>query len=231
MKLLIGLGNPGPQYEHTRHNVGFRVVDKLAATLGWKWTERRSRAILASGTIGTEKVVLVKPITFMNRSGEAVSELARWYKVQPEDMLVICDDLDLPVGRMRLRTKGSAGGQNGLDNILHYLHTDMIPRLRVGIGRPTHTRMDPIDYVLGVPTSDERILLEAGEDRAVEAIKMVVTQGFATTMNVVNADPEAEQRAAEKRQRQKERQEQARLRREAALQVQGEAEAEEINRS
>jgi len=231
MKLLIGLGNPGPQYEHTRHNVGFRVLDKLAAKHGWKWAERRSRAILASGTIGAEKVVLVKPITFMNRSGEAVSELVRWYKVQPEDILVICDDLDLPVGRVRLRTKGSAGGQNGLDNILHYLHTDMVPRLRVGIGRPTNTRMDPIDYVLGVPTSDERILLEAGEDRALEAIQAVVTQGFATTMNVVNADPEAEQKAAEKRQRQKERQEQARLRRDAAQQMAALKEQEAVEES
>ena len=149
--------------------------------------------------------------------------------MQPEDILIVCDDLDLPVGRVRLRTKGSAGGHNGLENVLHYLHTDQIPRLRIGIGRPTNKRMDPIDYVLGVPTSDERILLDAGEDRAVEAIEMVVRQGYATTMNVVNTDPEAEQRAAEKRQSRKERQEQARLRREAALK---ELEAaEEINQA
>ncbi len=98
MKLVVGLGNPGLQYEHTRHNVGFRVVDKFAAKMGWKWTERRARAILASGTVGTEKVILAKPITFMNLSGEAVGELVRWYKLQPEDVLVVCDDLDLPVG-------------------------------------------------------------------------------------------------------------------------------------
>src|SRR5438876_10397922 len=103
MKLIVGLGNPGPQYEHTRHNAGFRVVDKLAAKHGWKWTERRSRAILASGTIGTEKVILVKPVTFMNRSGEAVSGLARWYKVQPEDILIVCERLDLPGGMVALR--------------------------------------------------------------------------------------------------------------------------------
>src|SRR5947207_15330211 len=97
MKLVIGLGNPGAQYENTRHNVGFRVVDKLAAKLGWKWTERRSRAILASGMIGREKVILVKPITFMNRSGEPVGELVRWNKVQPEDTLIIWEHIDLPV--------------------------------------------------------------------------------------------------------------------------------------
>jgi len=216
MKLVIGLGNPGPQYEHTRHNAGFRVVDRFAERQGWKWTERRSRAVLASGMLGNEKVVLAKPITYMNLSGEAVGELVRWYKVQPEDILIICDDLDLPTGKVRLRTRGSSGGQNGLDNIMLHLHTDRIPRLRVGIGRPTNKRMDPKDYVLSVPTGDERILLDAAEERATEAIQMVIKQGFATTMNIVNADPEAEQKAAEKRQRQKERQEAARLRREAA---------------
>lgn len=229
MKLVIGLGNPGPQYEHTRHNAGFRVVDRFAEQQGWKWTERRSRAILASGMLGNEKVVLAKPITFMNLSGEAVGELVRWYKVQLEDILVICDDLDLPAGKIRLRTRGSSGGQIGLDNIILHLHTDRIPRLRVGIGRPTNKRMDPKDYVLSVPTGDERILLDAAEERAAEAIQMVIRQGFATTMNIFNADPEAEQKAAEKRQRQKERQDEARLRREAALKEQ--AAVEGINQA
>ena len=218
MKLVIGLGNPGIKYEHTRHNVGYRVVDSLAKKLGWTWNESRSRAVLANGTLGNEKVVLVKPITYMNLSGEAVSALLRWYKVQPEDIVVVCDDLDLPVGKVRLRTRGSAGGQKGLDNIILHLHTDIFPRLRVGIGRPTNSRMDAIDYVLGTPTGDERILLAAGEDRAVEAIELLIRQGIATTMNVINADPESEQKAAEKRQRQKERQEQARLKREQEAQ-------------
>src|SRR5260370_23272414 len=102
MKLVVGLGNPGAEYERSRHNVGFRVVDKLAAKHGWKWNERRSRAVLASGTIGSEKVVLVKPLTFMNLSGQTVGELVRWYKVSPEDVLVVYDELDLPVGKIRL---------------------------------------------------------------------------------------------------------------------------------
>ena len=220
MKLVIGLGNPGPQYDQSRHNVGFRVVDKIAQKLGWKWTERRARAVLASGNIGLEKVVLVKPLTYMNLSGEAVGELMRWYKLRPEDIFVICDDLDLPVGKVRLRTKGSAGGQKGLDNIIHHLHTNEFPRVRVGIGRPSNNRVDPIGYVLGVPPGDERILLETGEERAAEALRQAIAQGLATTMNMVNADPEAEQIAAEKRQRQKERQEQARLRREITLKEQ-----------
>ena len=215
MKLVVGLGNPGSQYEQTRHNTGFRVVDKLAARLGWKWAERHKRAILASGTYGNEKVILIKPITFMNLSGEAVGELVRWYKIQPEDILVVCDDLDLPVGKVRLRAKGSAGGQKGLDDIILHLHTNDIPRVRIGISRPPSSRRDHKSYVLNAPSGDERILLDTGEDRAVEAIQMVLTEGLAPAMNVFNADPEAEQKAAEKRRLHKERQEQARLRREA----------------
>src|ERR1700730_4110543 len=193
MKLVIGLGNPGVEYERTRHNVGFRVVDKLAAKHGWKWNERRRRAILASGNLGLEKVVLAKPITYMNLSGEVVGELMRWYKLQPEDVLVVYDELDLPVGKVRLRSSGSGAGHNGLENVIRHLHTNKFPRLRVGIGRPTHQRGDTINYVLGVPPADERIELETGEDRAVEAIPLVISQGIATTMNVVNADPEAQQ--------------------------------------
>jgi PTH1 family peptidyl-tRNA hydrolase len=211
MKLVIGLGNPGAQYEQTRHNVGFRVVDKLAAKLGWKWTERRSRAILASGMLGPEKVVLVKPITYMNNSGEAVSELMRWYKVQPEDILVVYDELDLPVGKIRLKSNGSAAGHHGMESITRYLHTHQFPRLRIGIGRP---RGEGSDHVLGIPPKDERILLETEEERAVDAILMALTQGIATTMNVINADPEALQRAEERRRLQQQRREQERLRRE-----------------
>jgi PTH1 family peptidyl-tRNA hydrolase len=214
MKLVIGLGNPGLQYERTRHNVGFRVVDALAKQLGWKW-ERRGRAMLASGSMGAEKVLLVKPITYMNNSGETVGELVRWHKVPPEDVLVVYDDLDLPVGKVRLRASGSAGGHNGLDSIIRYLHTNQFPRLRVGIGRPADQRAETISYVLSAPSADERILLETGEGRAVEAIPLALRQGIATTMNLINADPEAQQKAEERRRQQRERREQERLRREA----------------
>jgi peptidyl-tRNA hydrolase, PTH1 family len=223
MKLVVGLGNPGLQYKNTRHNVGFRVLDTLAEKMGWRWTEQRFRALLASGILGTEKVILAKPITFMNLSGEAVGELVRWYKLRPEDVLVVCDDLDLPVGKVRLRTQGSAGGQKGLQNIIQHLHTKEFPRLRVGIGRPTNGRADPTGYVLSTPGGDERITLSTGEDKAVEAIPLVMDQGLDATMNIVNADPEAEQQRAEKLRRQKERQEQARRLREAARQEQEQA--------
>ncbi len=217
MKLVVGLGNPGPQYDGTRHNVGYRVVDKLAGQLRWNWNERRSRAVLASGMIGAEKVMLVKPLTYMNLSGESVGELIRWYKLQPYDVFVVCDDLDLPVGKIRLRTKGSAGGQKGLDNIIYHLHTNEFPRLRIGIGRPTNTRKDPISYVLGIPSKDERIELDLAEDRAAEAIQLAIRQGLETTMNLVNADPEAARKAEERRlqqQQHKERLERERLQRE-----------------
>jgi peptidyl-tRNA hydrolase, PTH1 family len=217
MKLVVGLGNPGSEYEHTRHNVGFRVVDKFASKHGWKWSERRNRAILASGSLGLEKVVLAKPITFMNLSGQAVGELVRWYKIQPEDVLVVYDELDLPVGKVRLKARGSAAGHHGLIDIIHHLHTTNFPRLRIGIGHAANTHIKGKDHVLGVPTPDERILLETGEDRAVEAIEQVIRQGLSSAMNVVNTDPEeAARKEAERLQRLKERQEQARLKREAA---------------
>lgn len=232
MKLVIGLGNPGMAYERTRHNIGFRVVDKLAAKLGWQWNERRARAILASGHIGLEKVVLARPLTYMNLSGEAVGELMRWYKIQPEDILVVYDELDLPVGRLQLRTKGSAAGHNGVSNIIHHLHTDAFPRLRIGIGHPTHKNMQRKDYVLGIPPTDERILLEIAEDRAVEAIQMAIAQGISTTMNIVNADPEkAARKEAERLRKQQEREERERLKREAERLKEENQPAEDVSES
>jgi len=213
MKLIVGLGNPGLQYEQTRHNIGFRTIDKLAKKLGVKW-ERHGRAMLATGNIGLEKVALVKPITYMNNSGEAVGELVRWYKMAPEDVLVVYDELDLPIGKLRLRGSGSAGGHNGLDNLILHLHTNKFPRLRLGIGRPTNQRADTINYVLGVPPLDERIQLETAEDQAVEAIPIIIRQGVATTMNLINADPEAKQKEEERRRQQREKREQQRLRKE-----------------
>jgi peptidyl-tRNA hydrolase, PTH1 family len=201
MKLIVGLGTPGREYERTRHNIGFRVVDKLAAQEGWKWEERRGRAILANGTIGTEKIVLAKPITYMNLSGEAVAELARWYKIQPADLLIVYDELDLPVGRVRLRPAGSAAGHNGMRSIIQHLHTDAIPRLRVGIGHPISTRIQGRDHVLGVPSTDEKILIARAEDRAIEAIRLLIAQDIDTAMNIVNMDPEEVQRKAEERER------------------------------
>ncbi|HJT58266.1 MAG TPA: aminoacyl-tRNA hydrolase [Ktedonobacteraceae bacterium] len=223
MKLVIGLGNPGSEYERTRHNVGFRVVDTLAAKHGWKWNERRSRAVLASGTIGSDKVVLAKPLTFMNLSGQSVGELMRWYKLSPQDILVVYDELDLPIGKVRLRPGGSAAGHNGLRDIIAHLHTNEFPRLRVGIDHPKSSRVRGRDHVLSAPSGDERILLATGEERAVEAIEILITQGLERAMNTVNTDPEeAARKEAERLRRLQQRQERERLRREAEEQRQAE---------
>ncbi len=214
MKLIVGLGNPGPQYEHTRHNVGFRVVDRLARKWGFTWSERRARAILASGIVGTEKIVLAKPLTYMNLSGESVGELARWYKVSPQDILIIYDELDLPTGRVRLRPGGSAAGHNGMRDIIARLHTSDFPRLRVGIGRPKHSHMEGRDHVLSAANGDDAILLATGEERAAEAVQMLLAQGVEATMNAVNPDPEEAARKAEEQARKKrEREERERKRR------------------
>ncbi|GHO52141.1 aminoacyl-tRNA hydrolase [Ktedonobacter robiniae] len=204
MKLLVGLGNPGAQYERTRHNVGFRVIDALAEKLGVRW-ERRGRAMIANATLEHEKVVLVKPITFMNNSGEAVGELQRWFKLEPEDILVVYDELDLPVGQLRVRARGSAGGHNGMKSLIQYLHTDQFPRLRVGIGRPANRRPDTINYVLGIPPKDEYITLLQVEDKALEAFSLILREGLDQAMNTLNVDPEAQRKAEEKRRLKQER--------------------------
>lgn len=210
MKLIVGLGNPGAQYAQTRHNVGFRVLDALASQRNWHW-ERRGRAMLSTDTIGTEKVILVKPLTYMNNSGEAVGELLRWYKLQPDDLLVIYDDLDLAIGRVQLKGGGSAAGHNGVSSIIHHLHTNIFPRLRVGIGKPTHQGVETISYVLGVPAGDERIQLEAGEGRAVEIIPLILEQSIDAAMNTINPDPEKQRKAEERRRLRQEQREQKRL--------------------
>lgn len=215
MKLVVGLGNPGQQYEQTRHNVGFRVVDRLATKWGWKWSERRGKAIMAIGTVGTEKVVLVKPLTFMNLSGEAVSDLAHWYKVAPVDILIIYDELDLPTGKVRMRANGSAAGHNGMRDIIAKLHTSDFPRLRVGIGQPRHTSIPGRDHVLSAAKGDDGILLANGEERATQAVEMLLAQGLGTTMNAVNVDPEeAAKKAEEQARKRREREERERQKRE-----------------
>lgn len=216
MKLIVGLGNPGSQYERTRHNVGFRVVDSLASKWGLKWSEQRARAILASGNVNTEKVILVKPLTFMNLSGDAVGELAHWYKVAPEDILIIYDELDLPVGQLRLKARGSSAGHNGMKSIIARLHTSDFPRLRIGIGHPRNSHIQGRDHVLGAATGDESILLAEGEERAITAVQLLLAQGLETAMNTMNTDPEEQARKAEEQARKKrEREERQRLAREA----------------
>ena len=188
--IIVGLGNPGPRYENTRHNIGFRVVEELARKHGLSFTKTESRALVTSGTILGKRVLLAKPMTYMNISGDSVAPLARFYKVEPANVLVVCDDLDIPPGTLRLRKSGSSGGQNGLKHIIERLGTQEIPRLRVGIGRPPG-RMDAAAYVLTpFEKGDEEMTAVEAVDRAVKMIETWLTEGIDLAMSRYNGPGE-----------------------------------------
>ena len=188
MRLVAGLGNPGPEYEGTRHNVGFVVVDRLAAGEGIPVKRLDCRALTGRGRIGEEVVVLAKPATYMNASGEAVSALLKKLELAAEDLLVVSDDIDLSVGTLRLKPKGSSGGQKGLRSIESALGTREFARLRVGIRGEHYTRENELsDYVLDRFSRSERSAIEDTVDRAAEAVRTWVTHGIVAAMNRFNA--------------------------------------------
>ena len=184
MKVIVGLGNPGREYSATRHNVGFMVVDELARRWGVSDWRRRHEAEVAEYR-GAGAVLLVKPQTYMNLSGRAVGEIARWYKLAAEDIIVVFDDLDLPVGRLRLRMKGSSGGHRGIESILAHLGADTFARVRVGIGRPPQG-WATADYVLSKFTPDEAPLIEQAIVRAADAVETILKDGLNKAMNAFN---------------------------------------------
>jgi len=183
--LIAGLGNPGPDYRHNRHNVGFMVVDAIAAALLIPIQRVELRALVGKGALDGERLILAKPQTFMNNSGRSVAPLMRFYKIPQEQLLVIHDDLDLPFGTLRLRPFGGTAGQRGMESIVAQLGTDAFPRLRVGIGRPPG-RMDPADYVLHNFDPPQEEILPEVLGRAVDAIRMFILEGIETTMNTFN---------------------------------------------
>jgi PTH1 family peptidyl-tRNA hydrolase len=183
--LIVGLGNPGKKYEETRHNVGFHVVDRLAEKEGLVFDESRTKALIARGRIGSTPVALVKPQTFMNLSGEAVGPVARFYKVQAAQVLVIYDDLDLPTAQFRLRPKGGSGGHKGMTSLIQHLGTQDFPRLRIGIGRPPG-QMPVEAYVLQNFSPAERTEIEQTYQKAQEAILSLLDQGLSYAMNHFN---------------------------------------------
>jgi PTH1 family peptidyl-tRNA hydrolase len=185
MYLIVGLGNPGVRYARNRHNVGVRCVSRLAAAHGLEFSRRRKNARAAQGTIGGRPVVLAIPQTFMNESGRAVAPLAHFYQVPTENLLVIYDDLDLPLGSLRLRPDGGSGGHRGMRSIITYLGTQSFPRLRIGIGRPLG-QMDPADYVLQNFTPDEEPVIEETIERAIAAIQTWLTEGLEKAMSLYN---------------------------------------------
>ena len=185
IRLIAGLGNPGAEYAATRHNIGFMVVDRLAAQFGSTW-ERSTKwgALVAKQA----SILLVKPVAYMNRSGEPLRIVADFYKIQPREILVALDDFALPLGRLRLRERGSSGGHNGLESILMQFGTDEIPRLRIGIG--TAPREGSVDYVLSRFFEEEKPLVRSTIDRALEALKCAIDNGLVSAMNNFNKTEE-----------------------------------------
>lgn len=195
MKLVVGLGNPGAKYHDTRHNVGFRVIDVLARRWSVDQWREQHQALVARVREGDEPVLLAKPMTFMNLSGDAVAALAGFYKIDVPDVLVVLDEVALPLGRLRAGRGGSAGGHNGLKSIIGRFGTQEVPRLRIGVGRGD-ARRDLADHVLGTFAPDERELVEAAVLRAAEATVMFVTDGIERVMNVFNAANDKQDRGA-----------------------------------
>ncbi len=188
--MIVGLGNPGREYRETRHNVGFMVVDRLADKHGIKLTRVQNKAIVGNGYIGGVKVILVKPQTYMNLSGQAVSALVRYYKIQLQDLIVAHDDVDLPFGVIRMRPGGGSAGQKGVASIIKLLGSQDFSRLRMGVGRPPG-RMDAAAYVLQNFAAAEHEFLQNFLDRAVGAMDCFLQDGLEAAMNRFNqVDPD-----------------------------------------
>lgn len=184
--LVVCLGNPGPKYDMTRHNVGFMTADVLAHSQNVSVNKLRFQALTAACSFGEEKALLMKPQTYMNLSGEAAAQAARYYKIPPERVLVVSDDVSLPVGKLRVRQKGSAGGHNGLKSLISCLGTDAFPRIKIGVGAPPHPEYDMADWVLGVFRGPEAQEIQKSCERAAEAVACYISHGAGETMNRFN---------------------------------------------
>ena len=189
MRIVVGLGNPGDKYEGTRHNVGFDVLAELGRRLGAGKPKVRFEAVVAEIACGAGKLLLVAPQTFMNLSGRSVQQIVRFFQTELTDVLVVCDDLNLKVGQLRLRASGSAGGQKGLQSILTCLGNDAVPRLRLGIGRPP-ANFDPADYVLSRFRKGELEQMDGAIIRAASAVEIWVSGGISVAMNQFNGEVE-----------------------------------------
>ncbi len=184
--LLVCLGNPGDKYENTRHNVGFMVADEMAERQSKPIQRLKFKALTNVLDISGERVLVMKPITYMNLSGEAVRQAADFYKIPPERVLVVSDDTALPVGRLRIRVKGSAGGHNGLKNIIQHLGTDQFPRLRVGVGEKPYPDYDMADWVLGKFSGEDKKKIDASVKRAADAVACILSEGIDRGMGKFN---------------------------------------------
>jgi PTH1 family peptidyl-tRNA hydrolase len=186
MWLIVGLGNPGEEYARTRHNIGFQCVNLVARRHGLDFDGKRAKARVAEGQIAGQRVVLAKPFTYMNLTGQSVVGLCQWYKIQPaEQLLLIYDDLDLPFGVLRLRERGSAGTHNGMKSVIGQLGSQVFPRIRFGVGQGPPGR-DAARYVLGRFTRDEEAQLPALQARVADAVEVILREGFTVAMNRYN---------------------------------------------
>ena len=184
--LIVFLGNPGPRYEMTRHNAGFMAADAMAKEKNVNINKARFKALTATCDIGGESVLLMKPQTFMNLSGDAVAQAARFYKIPPEHVIVVSDEISLPIGKLRIRTKGSAGGHNGLKDIIAKLGTDAFPRIRIGVGAPPHPDYDMAEWVRSSFKNQDAEDMLAAAARAAQAAQCYITQGADRAMNRFN---------------------------------------------
>ena len=184
MKLFVGLGNPGKKYEHTRHNMGFDVIDLFADLSQIDVDKEVFHGLLGRGEAFDEDIMLFKPTTFMNLSGTAVKELVSYFKIPLEDVIIIFDDMALPVGKIRMRMEGSSGGHKGMQNIIELMGTEQIKRIRIGIGEPEDN--DNIDYVLSKPSKEERVLIDEAINDAVNALKETLKSNFDRAMTKFN---------------------------------------------
>ena len=186
MYIIAGLGNPTSQYEGTRHNAGFDVIDVIAEKYNISVDGKKNRAYIGKGMIEGQKVILAKPQTYMNLSGDSVGEMAQFYKIPPENIIVINDDISLDVGRIRVRPKGSAGGHNGLKSIIYRLNSDTFPRVKMGVGAPKHEDYDLADFVLGRFTKEEIPVMEDAIVKAEKAVAEIIKNGVQSAMNKYN---------------------------------------------
>ena len=186
--MLVGLGNPGPKYARSRHNVGFRAVDLLCERQRCRCDRQRLKALTGFCELGGQKVLLVKPMTYMNLSGQAVRPLADYYKIPPERILVIFDDISLPVGRLRVRPDGSAGGHNGVKSLIAELGTQSFPRIKVGVGEKPHPDYDLADWVLSSFSAQEEKALIPTIEHALDAAEAIIAEGVPSAMNQFNGN-------------------------------------------
>ena len=185
--MIVGLGNPGKQYETTRHNAGFICLDLLSEKHGIKVNKLKFKSLMGDGRIGGARCLLLKPQTFMNLSGEAVRDAADFYKIPPENIIVICDDISLDPGKIRIRRKGSAGGQNGMKNIIFHLKSDNFPRIKVGVGAKPNPDYDLADWVLSHFTKDEAKLIKEAAEKSIGAVEYMVKDNIDKAMSDYNS--------------------------------------------